>query len=390
MKIVTMGDSPHTISGFGTAMRFLDTYLHNVGHEVYHIGFQSFGQEMVASFHDSVLGYKVLPNIGGKRFGDDAWKFWLPKINPDVFLTLADFWMLIDLFRNDVEYPWAMWYPIDGYPLTTQLEEMLKKLDYRVCMSNWGAEMVRRKGFSSHHIPHGVDTTIFSPKHPKENMATRDLLGIPRNCILLGVFGRNQNRKKHPRAIKIFLEARKQRPDLDIRMLMWMDMRDTEGWDFEFICKRYGLVIGKDVFFPPTHIMPNFMYGAPSELMGKIMSCCDIKLDTTGGEGFGLTNVEAMSAGTLVIGTDYTTVGEILGDWKCGLPINVETWDMGNAGVDRAMVDVQHGASQVLWAIDNVDEVIAMTKLGVERAKEVYDWGVVVQQFDQYLRDIKL
>ena len=390
MKIVTFGDSPHTISGFGTALRFLDTYLHNVGHEVYHIGFQSFGQEMIASTGDTILGYKLLPNIGGKRFGEDAWKFWLPKKQPDVFLTLADFWMLIDLFRNDVEYPWCGWYPIDGYPLTDQLKEMLKKLDYRVCMSNWGAEMVRKEGFTTYHIPHGVDTSIYYPRNKKENDFTRDILGIPRKCLLLGVFGRNQDRKKHPQAIKILKKLREERPDLDIRMLLWMDRRDTEGWDMEFVVKRFGFEIGKDVFFPPTDIMPNFMYGAPSELMAEIMSCCDIKLDTTGGEGFGLTLVESLACGTLVIATDYTTPREILGDFTCGLPIKVAMYDLGNAGVDRALVDVEHGASQVLWAIEHPDETIAMTNRGVERARKIYDWGVIVKQFDEYLRDIKI
>ena len=185
-------------------------------------------------------------------------------------------------------------------------------------------------------------------------------------------------------------KLRDERPDLDIRMLLWMDRRDTEGWDMEYVVKRYGFEIGKDVFFPPIDIMPNFMFGAPNELLAEIMSCCDIKLDETGGEGFGLTIAEAMACGTLVIVTDYTTPREILGNFTCGLPIKVAMYDMGNAGVDRALVDVEHGASQILWALDNRDEVIAMSNRGVQRAKKVYDWGVVVQQWDEYLRDIKI
>ena len=119
MKIAFFSDSPHTISGFGTASRNLATYLHSVGHDVHYIGWQTFGQQMVASFHDEVLGFKLYPNVGGQKFGEVAWKYWLPRIEPDLFITLADFWMLLDLFKqNEIPYPWLQWYPIDGYPIT--------------------------------------------------------------------------------------------------------------------------------------------------------------------------------------------------------------------------------------------------------------------------------
>ena len=391
MKIISMGDSPHTISGFATALRYLDTYLHNVGHVVEHIGFQSYGQDMVASFQDQILGYPLLPNIGGKRFGDDAWKFWLPQKQPDVFLTLADFWMLIEVFKQDVEYPWCHWYPIDGYPITNQLKEMLKKIDYRVCMSQFGRDLVKAEGFKTHYIPHGVDTAVYRPRSPNENKETKASLGVGPNTFLIGCFGRNQTRKKHPRAIQIFKKVKEMFPEVDMALLMWMDKRDFEGWDLQFICERYELKIGQDVIFPPPTMMPNFMYGVTSEQLAKIMAACDLHLFPTGGEGFGLTGLETMSCGTVNVATNYTTPPEIFQFGKkgqCGLPIEVETFDMGNAGVDRALVSVDHGASQIKWFLENPDEAISMSKKGVARAKRYYDWGVVVESFDKFLRDV--
>ena len=389
-----MGDSPHTISGFGTALRHLDTYFHNVGHEVYHIGYQTFGQEMIASFHDRILGYKLLPNIGGKRFGDDAWKFWLPQINPDIFLTLADFWMLIDVFRNAItQCPYCMWYPIDGYPLTSQLKEMLHNVDYRICISEYGRDMVRGEGIATKYVPHGTDTSIFKPISNSERKEMRNQLGISTrdDMILFGVFSRNQSRKKHPRAVRMFAKIKEMYPELNMGLLLWMDRKDSEGWDMEFVCQRLGLNIGYDVFFPPVNMMPNFMYGVDSSTLAKIMASCDFHLFPTGGEGFGLTIPETMACGVLNFATEYTTPPEILRFGKkdqCGLPLKVETFEMGNAGVDRALVDVDFGVGQIKWALENPDEVIVMKENGIKRARKFYDWGEVVQKFDTELRDM--
>jgi len=131
MRILLVGDSTTVISGFGTALRNLATTLHNVGHTVAHLGWQTMGQERIATFHDKILGYTELPNITGERFGENAFKFWLVKWKPDLVIVLSDFWMMAYMFKMELPVPLMMWYPIDGYPITEQMEQMLKMLDYR-------------------------------------------------------------------------------------------------------------------------------------------------------------------------------------------------------------------------------------------------------------------
>ena len=287
MKIVFFSDSPHTISGFGTVSRNLATYFHNVGHDVHYIGWQTFGQQMVASFHDKILGFKLYPNVGGQKFGETAWKYWLPRIEPDLFFTLGDFWMLLDLFKqNEIPYPWLMYYPIDGYPITEQMTGMLKKLNYRVAMSHYGADMVKSIGLETGCITHGVETSNFKPLYPSVVRQMKQRLGIPPDAFVVGRVDRNQKRKMVPRTIKAFLPFKKDYPDSVL--LLWMDRRDQEGWDLDFVCKRFGLEIGKDVFFPPQDMMANFMYGVPEEELAQVMNCIDIHCFLTGGEGFGL------------------------------------------------------------------------------------------------------
>jgi len=381
-----MSDSWHTISGFGTASRNLATYLHNVGHDVYYLGWQTFGQKQIATFHDKILGFKGLPNVGGKQFGQDAWKYWLPKIEPDVFLCLSDFWMLLELFKqNEIPYPWLMWYPIDGFPVTDQMQAMLKKLDYRVCISEYGGKLVKDMGISTGVVPHGCNTDVFKPYHKTVIKSMKRRLGIPENKFVIGRVDRNQSRKKVPRLIRAFIKFRKDYPDSVL--YLHMDKRDTQGWDLEYIVKRMGLIEGKDVFFPPSDMMANFMYGVPEEELAHIMNVIDIHGWTTGGEGFGLTGLETMACGTVNVATDYTTPQEIFGDWTCGLPIKVETFEIGNAGVDRALVDIDDCYGKMKYLRENLDEMKALSDAGVKRARDVYDWQIISKGFDHWMRD---
>ena len=381
-----MSDSWHTMSGFGSASRNLATYFHNVGHDVSYLGWQTYGQQVIGTFHDEILGFKGLPNIGGKKFGEDAWKYWLPRIKPDVFLTLSDFWMVMDVFKqNDLPYPWCMWYPIDGYPITEQMELMLKKLDHRVCMSEYGTNMVKGLGIQTGHVPHGVETEVFKPYHKTLVKEMKRRIGIPENALVIGRVDRNQKRKMIPRTIEAFVKLKKDYPEAVL--YLHMDKRDIEGWDLEYIVKRVGMVEGKDIFFPPPDMLANFMYGLPVYELALVMNVIDIHLWLTGGEGFGLTGLETMSCGTVNVATDYTTPPEIFGDWTCGLPVKVAEWDMGNAGVDRALADTGHAYEQVKYLIENKDEMKALSDLGIKRAQNHYDWKIVANNLDLWLRD---
>jgi glycosyltransferase involved in cell wall biosynthesis len=388
MKILMMSDSWHTISGFGTASRNLAIQLQKVGHDVQYIGWQTYGQEVIPSFHKEVYDFSGLPNVGGERFGEKAWKYWLPRIKPDLILTLCDFWMVVDLFKqNDLPYPWVMWYPIDGNPITDQMEVMLKKLDYRICISNYGANMVRAIGLDTEAIPHGTNTQVFKPYHPKIVAEMKAKIGIPEKAFVIGRIDRNQKRKNIPSLIKAFLPFHKDYPDSVL--YLHMDKRDPEGWDLEYICKRFGLKEGKDIFFPPPDMVANFMYGTPAEELAQVMNVVDIHGWTTGGEGFGLTGLETMACGTVNVATDYTTPPEIFDNWKCALPIKVKMFDIGNAGVDRAIIDEEDCYGKMKWLRENQDEMKVMSDRGIARAKKVYDWNLIGRKFDEYLRGIQ-
>jgi len=386
-----MGDSTAVISGFGSALRNLATYLHKRGHTVAHLGWQTIGQERIASFHDEVLGYKVLPNIAGQQFGERAFKYWLPRYQPDLIIVLSDFWMVSYLMKIDLNIPLLMWYPIDGYPLTDQIIEMLKRIDYKVCISEYGADMVKSAGINTKHIPHGVKSNVFTPKPDDLKMAMRREIGIPDHAIIIGRVDRNQTRKKIPRTIKAFVKLHKQFPETVL--YLHMDKRDKEGWDLPYIVKRFGLKEGKDVFFPTPEMLANFMYGISEERLAIIDSIIQIHCWLTGGEGFGLTGLETMSTGAVNVASDYTTPPELFQfrtNNPCGLPVKIKEFECGAAGVDRSLADEDDAYGKMKWLIENPDEMKVMSENGVKRAKEHYDINIITEKFDNYIRTLDL
>lgn len=381
-----MSDSYHTVSGFATASRNLATQLAGLGYDVNYIGWQTFGQDWLAANREKLLGFKALPNVGGNKFGETAWKFWMNQINPDLFFILSDFWMSIDNFRHEKPCPYMMWYPIDGAPITTQIVDMIKRIDYPVCMSEFGTNLVREAGVATKTIYHGVDTDIYKPQHPKVIEEWKHKIGIPRNAFVVGRIDRNQTRKKIPLTLEAFVKLKKDYPDSVL--VLWMDRRDPEGWDLEFVIKRMGLQEGKDVIFPPATLMANFMYGTDPTDLTMVMNTFDVHCWLTGGEGFGLTGAETMACGVVNVATDYTTPKEIFGNWTCGLPVKVKYFECGQAGVDRAFADPDHAYEQMKWLRENPDERKAMGEAGVRRAREVYPWNKIGKQFDELIRGI--
>jgi len=366
-------------------MRNLADGLGRVGHEVFYLGWQSFGQPMgpPVYFHKRKLHFESLPNTGGKQFGQLALPYWIAKKEPDVVLTLGDFWMLSWMWKSDIITTWTYWFPIDGVPITDDIKRMLKRVDVPVCFSKFGYNLCTEAGIRCYYIPHGVNTKIFRPLPEEEKRRIKIEYGIPPDKKVIIRVDRNQRRKKIPQTLLAFKIFHEWYPDTVL--YLHMDKRDPEGWDLEFIAKRLGLKVGKDVFFPPPHKMRDFMLGVSEEEMNRVYNMGWVHDRLTGGEGFGLSGVEGMAAGLPSVATNYTTSEELFGD--CGLLVKVQFWEIAGAGVDRAWADPEDAAAKYKELYENPDLYEKFSRRAVEKARKEYDWDrVVIPAFDRLLR----
>lgn len=384
MRILGMSDSPNVPSGFGTAMNGLMTQLGTLGHECFYLGWQWYGDHDRLQKHDK---FTMLQNFGGHHFGGAALGHHLMTVQPNVLLALSDFHMTHYVLNFPRVVPYCHWFPIDGTPVTTQLQNFIRHTDLKVCFSKFGIEECRKVGIENvKYISHGVDSEIFHPITEAERMAARkvfaDFWGIPdiEKKFIVGQVNRNQQRKMFDRWVQALAIANRKDPDV----LGWLhcdyaEPVESNGWNIPYLLQRNGLE-GK-VFQTPGYV--NYMVGVPQTKLNDIYNAFDCHFSATGGEGFGLSTAESQAAGVPNVITDYSTSRELVEGHGC--LVKPETYTICGAGVDRALIDVDEAAEAILSLKRDAD---LKRKYGEDARKhmvENYNWPKIGKEFSEFL-----
>jgi len=147
--------------------------------------------------------------------------------------------------------------------------------------------------------------------------------------------------------------------------------------------------------------------------MNKVYNVMDVFFLSTSGEGFGVPTIEAMGCEIPCVVTDYTTTHELLvEDGKCGLPvklsgvssapygeqatINQYEYDKlldngtitGSWNVERGIMDVEDGAKQLQLLYDDKDLRKNLGMIGRQKVLKIYDWDVVMSEWDKVFSEM--
>ena len=88
-----------------------------------------------------------------------------------------------------------------------------------------------------------------------------------------------------------------------------MDWRDGMGWQFPEFAAQYGI---EEYLMPPLMGILDAAETIDEQKMAELYNCMDVFVLPTGGEGFGIPTLEAMSCGVPVCVTNYTTAYELI------------------------------------------------------------------------------
>jgi len=233
--------------------------------------------------------------------------------------------------RFKEKYPldtkWVLLGPQDGDPPMGQWKGIYSIADQVVAMSKYGQQVY--KNFFNIEAPciyHGIDTDMFSPKEKEKQFQDK---------FILGNFNRNQPRKQPVRTIKAFAKFAKDKDD--VLLHMQMDWNDQFGWPIQYFCQLYG-VMNKTI--RPLQV------GMPREQVAQVYNQWDLNINSGGGEGHGICEIEGMACGVPNIAQDYTTSKEFILDGKPSprgtlIPLKELYWEkMDVAAVQRSAVDV--------------------------------------------------
>ena len=349
---------------------------------------------------------------------NDPFIFEEPVLTPEIGMmdALKD---LQALYKKDLA-PEAHFKTVSYWPVDSSLKEnwithAIGLPDYSVAYTNYGKAEIEKTNNKMEKpmklnldvIYHGTDVKSFFPisdeekREFKKKFFRKAKIDTDRTYIV-GMVARNQMRKDIPRAMKIFKEFQKRRPD----SMLYIHAKENDVWgSLGEYARNLILELGKDWIFPGNF---NENVGYPTDALNKIYNVMDVQLHTTQGEGWGNCITEAMSAGTLNIAPNITSIPELfntqgdniedLADLETkeirGIPLKTlsTTSEWATYGPTdyeriRPLTNVEDGVRKLLWAYDNPDKA----KVIADRAREwiqQYSWGNIGKKWDEYLQKV--
>lgn len=297
----------------------------------------------------------------------------ITRINPDVVLLVEDVWILaryIEALRPFTpELKVVLYLPIDAEPLDDiALIRNLGLADRLVVYNTFGESVLKQAlsraatddtNFRSPPVsvvPHGVDTGTFFPMSATDQVpsiaarrAARSQLFPDRedlqDAFIVLNANRNQPRKRIDTTVKAFGIFSEGKPD-NVKLYLHMGLEDV-GWNLTQLARRFG-VEDRLIISSQENVLP----WVPIEKMNTIFNACNVGINTSTGEGWGLVSFE-------------------------------------HAATGAAQIVPRHSACQVLWDgyADMVDPVFSLTNERVLTEAKLVEARDVAQSLDRLYFD---
>lgn len=434
IKVLVWADTPDCATGFGSVTRGIFTELGKSGkYDITIIGINEKGGWKNPEKFPNMKIYPALP--GGNQNRDFHGRQLLIEtifgknqdIRPpfDLVFTLNDpfvqdlkihggFGTMQMLVKGQLSYvlqaPASYWYkiisyfPVDAKLRSNWVKDTIALPDYTVAYTHFGkGEMLKaNNGLSGEKIDkfedrisiiyHGYDNESYFPlpEEDKKEFRKKYFQGlVSDDTFLVSIVGRNQMRKDIPRAMKIFAEFKKRRPD----SFLYIHSAINDVWgNLNDYAVALGLELGKDYSVPGSF---NPHDGVKKETLNKIYNASDLILSSNLGEGFGMTYIEAMGAGTLNLAPFHTTTPELF-DLK-NADINEEARGVAflagsnksewaffgeqDNHVERPLGNVEDAVKKLIWIYDNPDKAKVIAD-NAHKWIQNYTWERVAKEWD--------
>ncbi|MEM9304962.1 MAG: hypothetical protein AAGE01_22815 [Pseudomonadota bacterium] len=306
MKIALLG-SALPASGFGRVLRASARALASQGHEVHWIGI---GNKRDAC---TVQGYRLHPcnRHGGDVFGSGALAELHAAVDLDAAIVLNDAWMLNAyqeraLHHEDVP-PLFAWIPVDG-AIPESLPLSLAGFRGVAPYTTFGRAQLASRGDGVAGwtiIGHGFEGARFAPLPDAERRADRGALfpAWPPDAVVVLNANRPMPRKHLDVTIAGFAAALSAAPALRL-VLHWAHVQPEE------------LALGTDLL--RHHGIEDAVHLSTQQLtdseLNRLYNACEIGLNTSSGEGWGLVSFEHAMTGAAQVVPANSVLPELWGD----------------------------------------------------------------------------
>lgn len=299
-------------------------------------------------------------------------KYW----QSDIMITLYDTWVMHpnkEPLKKEVKF--VPWFPVDHDPIPPGVAEIIKQAYYPIAMSRSGQKAANEVGIKAGYVPHGVDTSVFFPRH---RALARKTLGFPKDVFLVSLIGMNKgvpSRKAITQQLEGFARFHEKHPDsmLYLHTLLTPEMQGYNIQDVIIALKLQGKVMTPDQF--------QYMLGYPRHFIADVYNASDVCLHATMGEGFGIGIIEAQATGTPVIIGGWTAMTELL---HAGWALDKETESIAQItplGTNQFIPSPLAIEHYLNLAYDQSEKERLEMRKTAAKAMEEYDYKYV---FDKY------
>jgi glycosyltransferase involved in cell wall biosynthesis len=296
---------------------------------------------------------------------------------PDFVVNIADPWMAS--WINDSPYRKRFKYihmpTVDGQPQKPDWMEDYGKCDVLLTYSEFGKHTLETQSGGNLKVKAvaspAADIEIFRPSLDKNK--TKEMLGLPKNSVIIQTVMRNQPRKLFPEILKSFnsllAKLKTEGKNSSNVFLHFHTSNPDMGWDLPAEIKNHGLSHKVFLTYMCDHCgliqaypyrgdktvcpncqkssfrLPNTSMGCTREQLGTIMSAADVYLQYSICEGFGMPIVDAKACGVPTVVVGYSAMREMGTEDSGGLYVNVgKFWQEPNTNTNqlRAVPDNSH------------------------------------------------
>lgn len=369
MKIAFISEAPSLTTGFGTTCKYIAATLVSRGYHLVYYAIGAIGE----TFDRSLYPYKIWA-VGPPL--PEMLKEFLSYEQPDLVFIHADVGTITGIWKLlrglNWKGPIITYFVVDGIPVRDEHLRFLTDVQGKITATHATANYVRQVGFEDIRVvPHGVDTRVFRPLPNRKELRVNANMDY---AFVVGVFGRNAERKQQPRVMLALASLKRNMPEAHFLLYLHCQPVDSNylgGWNLVAIAHHLG--ISEIIRFPGDNF--NQLLGVPytskmeptafdSYSYVERMNCCDLIINPSFCGGFEKVIIEAQA---------------------CGIPIAI-TNDKGNmkevAGENALLLEPQDygywksGSTQYFVSHETITETIVSIRENPKLKKSVIDSGL--------------
>lgn len=365
MRILWCSVNPRFQASFGIVSHELLKRLR--GHEICFAAQWYYGEPT-----ETPEGYTLVSSFNERHLA-----YYAQKLKPDVTLIYQSpplLQKISDTIIKDIKKhsrKLFLYVPIEGFPLTCNIENIFNSADLILVPSRFSQECLRKEGWNSKVLYHGVDP-FFKPRRSLTQKYANP------NPFICGTIASHVVRKQLTRIADAYKIVHDQ--GYNAQFLMCATTYDYVAWDADL--KKYVAKLNAKIELSQTAYLN---LAITKEAIQRQYNMCHLHV-LPSSESFGLPNLEAMACGCVPLVVNHGGSPEVVGD--CGIyvePKDFLTLEIGNI----ALVDRQALAEKIVWAIENSLTLQRLAIKGVERAKK-FSWESSTQTLLYHLGKLAL